>query len=419
MDHYTFAALLLAFAVGLSYLNQRFIRLQATIAVMLASLLVSMGWIILDALGLWPVNLAPVSLAKAIAQETHFQDLLLKGLLGYLLFAGSLSVDLPTLLAKRTEIAVLAFLSTIASAFLIGGVLYYLLMFLGIPLPLLYCFLFGALISPTDPIAVLSLFKQVRIAKSLETIIAGESLFNDGVGIVLFTSLFALTFDHITISFTHVARIFLEQALGGLAFGTALGFITQVLIKPLIKEPKMLILTTIAMVSAGYSIALNLNISGPLAMVVMGIWVGHYLRTQTHRTPCHSVEQLESFWEVIDDLLNLLLFLLIGFEMVIIDLNSRLWGAMLLAIPLVLMARLMTVALPMSLIARKKPQEPFTIAILTWGGLRGGLALALSLSLPNSPAANIIVAMTYSVVAFSVIIQGISMGKLANAARLR
>lgn len=407
MDNYTFGAILLTIAVLIAYLNHRFVRLQATIVVMLASLLVTLLGLFLDATGL-----LPTTLLTQVTAKSHFQDLLLKGMLGYLLFAGSLTIDVGTLLAKRTEIAVLALLSTLASAVLIGVSIHALLGWFGISLPLLFCFLFGALISPTDPIAVLATFKDIAVSKRLQTTIAGESLFNDGVGIVIFATVSALTFDHVAISFSSVARLFLEQALGGLAFGAVLGLFAQMLIKP-IKDPKMLILLTLGLVSGGYALALNLDISGPLAMVVMGILVGHTLRTQQTSAVAHSVDM---FWEVIDDILNLILFLLIGFEMIVIQFDSDILVAMLLAIPLVLLARLVTVAIPIKLIGLNSPQEPYSVRILTWGGLRGGLALALALSLPMNPHGNLLIAMTYSVVAFSVIVQGLTIAPLAKRA---
>lgn len=410
MDNYTFGAILITIAVLIAYLNHRYVRLQATIVVMLASLLVTLLGLLLEGLGL-----LPSTLLTEVTTKSHFQDLLLKGMLGYLLFAGSLTIDVGTLLAKRTEIAVLALLSTLASALLIGVASYYLLSLLGIHLPILFCLLFGALISPTDPIAVLATFKDLAVSKRLQTTVAGESLFNDGVGIVIFATLSALTFSQVNITFSSVARLFLEQALGGLAFGAALGLFAQFLIKP-IKDPKMLILLTLGLVSGGYALALNLDISGPLAMVVMGILVGHSLRNHQAPEIAHTVDM---FWEVIDDVLNLLLFLLIGFEMIIIQFDTDILLAMLLAIPLVLFARLITVAIPIKLIGLKNDQEPYTVRLLTWGGLRGGLALALALSLPMNPHNNLIIAMTYSVVAFSVIVQGLTISRLVKRAATR
>lgn len=409
MDYYVLGSITLTVAVLIAYINHRFIRLQATIALMIASLLISLALVFLQHMGITNVGLQ----ATEWIRRADFQDFLLKGILSFLLFAGSLTIDLETLKKHKWEIGVLASITTIASSLLVGGLVYYLLPLLGFHLPLLYCMLFGALISPTDPIAVLASFKHIGVSKRLQTCIAGESLFNDGVGIVIFITLYQLTFEHGALSFVAISLLFLKQAIGGLAYGWLLGYVTKYLIKS-IKDPKVIILITLAATSGGYTLALWLDISGPLAVVVLGICVGNVMRRSLAKL---TATLLETFWELIDELLNFILFLLIGFEMMLIPVYGNLLIVMLAIIPLVLLVRLITVAIPIKLIELKRPQEPNTIAILTWGGLRGGLALALALTLPVSSELDVILSMCYSVVAFSVIVQGLTITALTRANR--
>lgn len=410
MNVYALASIILTLAVAIGYINHRFIKMQSTIAMMVSSLLLSLIFILIQRLGI--ANVADIT--KSLLIRTDFHSLLLNGMLSFLLFAGSLSIDFSTLKSRKWEIGILASLSTIASAMLVGTLIYYLLSYFNIQLPYLYCLLFGALISPTDPIAVLAIFKKIDAPKSLEVCVSGESLFNDGVGIVIFLTLYQLTFNNIPITWQTVSLLFLEQALGGIAYGALLGFIAHRLMYK-VSDHKMSILITLAIVTGGYSLALALHISGPLAMVVAGIFVGNKMRKNSKET--RSNETLETFWEVIDELLNAVLFLLIGFELLTLNTNGHQFIAVLIAIPLVLVIRLITVAIPMKFIQLKRNQEPFTISILTWGGLRGGLAVALALALPPSKYRNLILSMTYGVVVFAVIVQGLTIKYLAKLAK--
>ncbi len=408
MSFYAFSSTLLMIAVLFGYINHRFIRMQATIAIMTASLFVSLALIVLQHFGM--INIVS---ANAFIQRADFQHLLLDGMLGFLLFAGALTIDYDSLKNQKWEIGILASLSTICSAMLVGFATWYLLPLIGIHIPLLYCMLFGALISPTDPIAVLATFKKIGAPKKLSACVAGESLFNDGIGIVIFTTLTELAFHHTAINVSNVVMLFLKEAIGGLGYGLVLGIFTCWLIKP-IRDSKIIILLTLAMVSAGYSFALWMDISGPLAMVVLGIFIGNKLRKEKS---VNLFGEIETFWEVIDEVLNAILFMLIGFEIIVISINLKEFIAILLLIPTVLLIRLLTVAVPMKLMQFKRRQLPNTIAILTWGGLRGGLALALALSLPNNPKLDPIIAITYGIVTFSVIIQGLTIKPLADKAR--
>ncbi len=408
MDIYAIGSIILSLAVLITYINHHFIHLQSTIAIMCGSLFLSVILLILQHTGLANVATAVESLVRNI----DFPNVLLKGMLSFLLFAGALTIDLRLLKSKKWEIGTLASISTIASTFIVGTLIYYLMPLLNIQLPYLYCLLFGALISPTDPIAVLATFKEVGAPKRLEICVAGEALFNDGVGIVIFITLYALAFQHTPITFSHITLLFFKQAFGGIAYGIILGWITNRLLHP-IRDHGIAILLTLGVVTGGYSFALWLNISGPLAMVVTGILVGNQIRSHEKTV---SPEVIMVFWEVIDELLNAVLFLLIGFELLLVQVHGLQILAMICAIPIVLLVRLLTVAAPMQLIQFKRTQAPYTITILTWGGLRGGLAVALALSLPPSDYRTFILAMTYGVVAFSIIAQGLTIKPLAKLA---
>jgi CPA1 family monovalent cation:H+ antiporter len=408
MDTYTIASIILCLATFIAFINHRFIRIPASIAIMLGAITLSLLLIIIDKLT--PLHLT--SLITHTLAHADFRALLLNGMLSFLLFAGAMHIDLSHLKSERREIAVLALISTLASALLIGYSAFYLLPLLGLSTPLITCLLFGALISPTDPIAVLSIFKSINAPRRLQTIVSGESLFNDGVGIVLFITLLELSQASATISLGHVAGLFLREAVGGMAFGIALGYFTTFLLQQC-REINISILVTIAMVAGGYHLATALDISGPLAMVVTGIYVGHRVHHDFNEA---DKTQLVAFWDIIDELLNAALFLLIGFEMLTIHTSLEGIIAMLGAIPLVLVTRFITVAIPMLFLKRKRSPLPYTLSILTWGGLRGGLAIALALSLPYQAHCSLILALTYSVVIFSIAIQGITIKPLARKA---
>lgn len=410
MNPYTLASIILTLAIIIGYINHRYIKLQSTIAIMAGSLLISLLFLILQHTGV--ANIADKT--KSILIQTDFHSLLINGMLSFLLFAGSLTIDSSILKTRKWEIGILASLSTIASTLLVATAIYYILPLLGLSLPYLYCLLFGALISPTDPIAVLATFKEISAPKNLEVCVAGESLFNDGVGIVIFLTIYQLVFNHQAITFQNVSLLFLEQAVGGIAYGVILGFIAHQLVKN-IKDPKTIILITLAIVTGGYTFALSIDISGPLAMVIAGIFIGNRVRTTVTEEKRNEV--LKIFWEVVDELLNAVLFLLIGFELLNINIVDFKFSAVLIAIPLVLLIRLITVAIPMKFIQARKTHEPYTISVLTWGGLRGGLAVALALTLPPSHYRELILAMTYGVVVFAVIVQGLTIKPLAKLAR--
>lgn len=408
MSPYVLVSLVLTLVAFIAFLNHHTFKIQMTIAIMVGSLCLSLLLILLQHAGL--TNLTQHT--QTLLIQTNFHHLLINGMLSFLLFAGSLTIDFERFKKQKWEIGTLASISTIFSTILVGFLLYAMLPLFHATLPLLYCLLFGALISPTDPIAVLATFKEIKAPKNLETCVAGESLFNDGVGIVIFITLYHLTFSGVPITFHEVSTLFLQQAGGGILYGLLLGFITRYLITTA-NDHRIAILITLAVVTGGYNLALAFNISGPLAMVVAGIFVAN---TKTLKQKGQQ-NTLLLFWEIIDDVLNAILFLLIGFELLAIH---TLWKHSLLAltiIPIVLIVRLITVSIPMAFFQRQRSLEPYTITLLTWGGLRGGLAVALALSLPPNQYRDLILALTFAVVAFSVIIQGLSIKPIAKLAR--
>ncbi|MGJ3494991.1 Sodium, potassium, lithium and rubidium/H(+) antiporter [Piscirickettsia salmonis] len=400
MTVYEVISALLILATIFAYLNHRLFKMQTTIAVTLGALFTSILIIIADHFG----TLALHQTTQTLFEHIDFRNFLLNGILGFMLFAGSLTVDLKRLLKFKWEITSLAFLGTLASTLVIGFLSYELLQLLHIQIPFIYCLLFGALISPTDPIAVLATVKELDAPEDLTTKIAGESLFNDGVGLVIFVTLYHIVDSGHIPSWQSIGLLFGQEAIGGILYGLVLGFIAYFLIKH-IHDAKIEILITLCLASGGYLVAQEfLHVSGPLAMVISGIITGNLTRHQVLSN--QGNQHLDTFWELIDEVLNMMLFAIIGFEFISLTLNLNDFIAGALMIPLALIARFITVALPMSLFKMQRQYTPFVITILTWGGLRGGLALAMALSLPEGPYRNHILIFTYCIVLFSVIVQG-------------
>jgi len=307
LDIYSASAIVLTLAVFIGYINHRFIKMQATIAIMSGSLLLSLVFIVIHHFGFSDFQ----QQATVMLTKLDFHRLLLNGMLSFLLFAGAISVDINALKKHLWEITTLATFSTIASAIIVGTLTYYMLPLFRTHINFIYCMLFGALISPTDPIAVLAIFKKLDAPKHLHVKVAGESLFNDGVGIVIFLTLYQLAFSDQPISWQSVSLLFIRQSLGGMLYGVILGLLTYWLVKPL-EDHKMAILVTLAVVTGGYALAMALDISGPLAMVVAGIFLGN--RGGNFAMPAPSRKSLFEFWELIDEILNAVLFLLIWFD---------------------------------------------------------------------------------------------------------
>lgn len=405
MSTYLLISTILALAVLFTFINHRFIHLQNSIALMAGSLILS---IILLCLQNYPPAHFVIPFKQSIT-HFNFHAFLLQGVLSFLLFAGSMTIDSTQLKSLWLEIGSLATLSTITSTLLIGYSSFILLPLFNIHLSLPACLLFGALISPTDPIAVLATFKEVGASKKMNAMIAGESLFNDGVGIVLFLTLLQLTTSGQTVTIRSVIVLFIQQVIGGVIYGLLLGYIANFFIKR--SDHHLAILITLTITTAAYTQANSWGLSGPLAMVVAGIVIGNKLREDGLKQQQLLVT---TFWEVIDEVLNSILFLLLGFELLTIPHALSNYRYTLFFIPIVLLVRLITVSIPIRLIKRLALPEPHTISILTWGGLRGGLAVALALSLPPSSYRNVILTMTFTVVTFSVLIQGTTIKALAR-----
>jgi CPA1 family monovalent cation:H+ antiporter len=388
------------------YLNYRVARLPDIIGITAIGLVVS---IIVAVIGTFNPDVA--QWAQRAVAGINFSEVVFHGMLGMLLFAGSLHVNLGDITREKWVILILATVGVVLSTGIVGAGFYYVAALLGFPLPFIYCLLFGALISPTDPIAVLGILRKVGVPKSLETKIAGESLFNDGTGVVVFLTLLSVAAGGHDVSASEVLRLLAEEVLGGVAVGLALGFLGYYLLKG-IDSYAVEILITLSLATAGYAVAESLHASAPIAVVLMGLVVGNQGKefAMSERTRQH----LFSFWELIDELLNLLLFGLIGLEVIALSLSLRHVLSGLVAIPVVLLARWVSVGFPILAMSRFRVFTPNTIKIMTWGGLRGGISVALALSLPSFPGREAIVGSTYIVVIFSILVQALTMGRLVR-----
>ncbi|MGH8122087.1 MAG: cation:proton antiporter [Rudaea sp.] len=402
------AIICLVLTALLAYVNRRFVGLPPTIGVMAIALSLSAILIGLDHLGMGGLHNYEASLLATV----DFSNLLMQGMLSLLLFAGAMHVDVSELRTYWWQVGVLAVVGTVVSAILIAGALWYFLPLFGLGLPWIYCLLFGALISPTDPIAVIGILKSAGAPKSLEVVISAESLFNDGVGVVMFSLVFgALTLGNMP-TVGGAALLLVREAGGGILFGWLLGFVTYLMLRS-IDSYQEEVLLTLAAVMGGYALATRLGISGPLAMVVAGLVIGH--RGRTLAMSDETSVQLDMFWELIDAILNSVLFVLIGMEVIVVAFPTNVLMAAVGVIVIVLGARLLSVAAPVVLFKRafRLPQGAWQI--LTWGGLRGGIAVALTLAVPAGREHNILLAMTYAVVVFSILVQGMSIRSVTTA----
>lgn len=406
MSLFELIAVLLTVSALLGFINARFIRFPTTIGIMLLSLIFSL---ILVLVGLGAPSVE--QFAEKIVSQIDFENVLLDVMLSYLLFAGALHVDLSDLTQQKWAIALMATVGVCLSTFLVGGIAYLLLPLFGFETKLIYCLLFGALISPTDPVAVLGILKKAGVGKSLETKITGESLFNDGVGVVVFLALLGIATGKHELSAGYVAELFAVEALGGIVFGAVVGYAGYLLLKA-IDNYQVEVLITLALVTAGYSLASHLHLSGPLAMVVAGLMIGNHGRVMAMSDTTR--EHLDLFWELIDEILNALLFALIGLELLIVSnqfsVQTFLLG--LVMIVAVLLCRSISVTLPILLLKPFRKFSDGAIKMLTWGGLRGGISVALALAVPEEAGRSIFLKITYMVVIFSIAVQGLTVGSL-------
>ncbi len=400
-------ALLLTAAAVFSYINHRFLKLPTVIGIMLVALVFSLVLNMLEPLGIELERDVQLMLASI-----DFNETLLHGMLGFLLFAGALHVNLNDLSQQRGVIFVLSTFGVVAAAFITGGLSWYGFGLIGLNIPFIYCLLFGALISPTDPIAVLGILKQCNAPKSLEAKITGESLFNDGVAVVMFLVVAGIATGGSGISTGDVLLIFSQEAIGGILFGLGAGGVTYWMLKS-VDNYQVEILLTLALVTGGYTLAEALHLSAPIAIVVAGLLIGNHGRMLAMSEKTR--EHLNTFWELVDEILNAVLFVLLGLEVLALVFIQEYLLAGLLAIPIVLLARFITVGIPITLMRRFHSFSPKAIQVLTWGGLRGGVSVALALSLPDGETRDTLVAVTYAVVIFSILVQGLTIGPLIRS----
>lgn len=404
--YYTFSILVVLTAL-FSYLNSRFLKLPSTIGIMIIAMITSMS---LVALGkLYPDF--PLPFSKIIA-SVDFPAVLMGAMLNFLLFAGAIHVSMHDLRKQRVPIVIFSTLGVILSTFIVGGLMCGAFYLLEMPVPFIQCLLFGALISPTDPLAAIGILRRAGIRKPLEIKIAGESLFNDGVGVLLFAIFLPLAQgSEMEITFIHVAGLFVQEAGGGLLVGLLLGYIGSQCIKG-INDYKVTVMITVAIVMGGYLITRYLNISGPLTMVAAGLVIGNYGKAKA--MSASDKDYLDKFWELIDEILNAMLFLIIGFELLLIPDIQQYYLIGCIGILVVLVARFLSVWLPIRLIPNIGRFDRKTIIVLVWGGLRGGVSVALALTLDPNLNQSLFLSITYYVVVFSIVVQGLSIGKLMS-----
>lgn len=408
------AALFISLIAALSFLNARFLKLPSAIGVTVGGLLVSLSLLLLSQLNV-PAAVQAVDLMRGI----QFDDFVFEGVLSFLLFAGALGVNTHSLWQLRGPVLSFALLSTALSILLVGLGVTGLLTLFGVHIPLLYGLLFGALISPTDPVAVLGMLKQAKVPQKIETLVAGESLFNDGVGVVAFTVLAGIaaaagSHGHgPDLSALGVTSFFLQEALGGLLLGAGLGYGAYLALRQ-VNDFVTEMLVTLGLVLGLTAIAVHLHVSAPLAAVAAGLIVG----VLTDRMPAalSSKEKFESTWHLTDELLNILLFAMLALEILAVRFTTQGVVIGLLTIPLVLLARAVSVQVPVTLLGRKYGFTPFTRRLMVWGGLRGAISVALAFTVPAGPERDLFLVMTYVVVVFSIIAQGLTVGRLAARA---
>lgn len=407
MELYYSLSVLIVLASFFAYFNVRFLKLPSTIGIMVLAMAASIFLVVFG--NVFPNTLKSIS---TLIAGFDFTELLMGAMLNFLLFAGAIHINLKDLREQRTPIVIFSTVSVVISTFLVGSLLYLLMPFLRFDLPYIYCLLFGALISPTDPVAVLSILKQAKVKKSLETKIAGESLFNDGMAIVVFAVILQIAQNEAyDPTLANITWLLLKEAGGGFILGVVLGIGAGRAMRK-IDDYKVSVLITLSVVMGGYLIASTLHISGPLTMVFAGLIIGNF-KKRWAMSPV-TKDYLDKFWELNDEILNAILFLFIGFNLLMIKDINNYWRAGLSCVIIVLIARFLAIWLPTLFVRFKEKFSRGTIKILVWGGLRGGVSIALALSIDNGPHKNDILAITYFVVVFSIIVQGLTIGKFAT-----
>jgi len=405
-----------AFLIGLSalfgFINHKYLKLPHTIGLVMIALAASLGIIALDVLS---PGSGVSELVTGVLDRIDFHTTVMHGMLSFLLFAGALHVDFSVFKSRAPAIATMATLGILISTFLIGWLTWLLLNFAGIEIPFIWALVFGSLISPTDPVAVLGLFKTVKVPETLQAKMAGESLFNDGVGVVVFTVVVAIATGSGSfadgMNAPAVVELFLTEAVGGAILGLIAGYVGYRALHN-IDEHNIEVLITLALVMVTYVVALRLHLSGPIAMVVAGLFIGN--KGMKFAVSDNSREHIKNFWSLLDEILNSVLFLLVGLEVLVIAQRADHFGVALLLIPVTLLARFVAVSVPITILSRWRSFTKGAIPILTWGGLRGGIAVALALSLPANEYKPTILTITYAVVLFSIIVQGLTVKALVE-----
>jgi len=391
----------------LSYINYRFVKLPSTIGLMMIALAMSLLLI-----GLSKLGFGIEEQAEQFLSGIDFSEALMQGMLSFLLFAGALKINLEDLAKQKYIVTGLATVGVVASTFMVGSAIYFALMWLDIPLSYIYCLVFGALIAPTDPVAVLAILKSVKVSKSIETKIAGESLFNDGIGVVVFLILVGIATGGEDAGVSSAIMLFVQEALGGVVFGFVIGWLAYQLLKG-VDAYSVEVLITLALVSGGYALASAIHTSGPISIVVAGLLIGNHGRMYAMSDVTRH--HLDMFWELIDEILNAVLFVWIGLEILVLAFSWDYVWAGLVAIPISLLARFVSVSAFVGLLKFRRKFSDNTIRILTWGGLRGGISIAMALSLAAGETRDLIVGITYVVVVFSILVQGSTIKRFVKA----
>jgi CPA1 family monovalent cation:H+ antiporter len=407
MDLFNIITFLITLCAIFSYINIRFFKLPFVIGLMVIAIVFSILMLLTNY-----VDPQLYQYAEAMVEQINFSTVLLNVMLSFLLFAGALHTDGSLLRKESRTIILFSVLGVLISTFIIASLLYVLVLLTGNELGFIYCLLFGALISPTDPIAVVGILTKAGVPKKVEVNIVGESLFNDGIGVVIFIIILQIIQRGInTVSFGNILLLFAEEALGGLAFGFVLGYITYRLLRT-INDYQTEVMITLAIVMGGYYLATMLGVSGPLAMVVAGLFTGN--RTKKLAMSDTSRLYLEKFWHLIDSLMNAILFVLIGLRLIVLDYKNFYLLIGLLIIPIVLLTRFLSIRLPLFISKKWVNLDKKDQLLMTWGGLRGGLSIAMALSLSQQMHRDLFVFITYIIVLFSILIQGLTVGKFAE-----
>ena len=412
MSIFSISAILVGLTALFGYINHRFLRLPHTIGLVVIALAASLSIIGFD---LIQPSVHIAQRVTGVLRQIDFNETLMHGMLSFLLFAGALHADFSAFKTRRLTIGVMAVLGTLISTFVVGTMMWFLMGVFGIGIPFIWALVFGALISPTDPVAVLSLFKTVDVPDTLQAKMAGESLFNDGVGVVLFTVVVAIALaggeDGGGMGAADIIELFLTEAGGGAVLGLAAGYLGYRAMYG-IDEPSLEVLITLALVMVTYALALALHMSGPIAMVVAGLFIGN--RGVKYAMSERTRDYVLTFWTLIDEILNSVLFLLIGLEVLVVAESIDHLEVALLAIPVTLVARTLSVSIPIAILSRWETFTKGAVPVLIWGGLRGGIAVALALSLPDVEYKATILSITYGVVLFSIIVQGLTVKPLVE-----